>query len=142
MPRRSQPKPPRRLLPQPRQSNISAHPPEPRKPPPSAWSCWYQLQLSRQQRPINFRLQLRFQNLTRSSDSHAASNPSKRPARSRRRPFGIPSPYRKNDKENCRFTRDWQSRRPPASPSAAGKLSRSHDTPRSRHSLIPPPQIS
>ena len=46
---------------------------------------------------------------------HATSSTSKRPARSRRRPFGVPSPCRKNEQENCRFTWDWQPRRPPAS---------------------------
>ena len=44
----------------------------------------------------------------------------------RRRPFGIPSPCRKNEQENCRFTWDWQPRRPPASPPAAGKRTHSH----------------
>ena len=55
---------------------------------------------------------------------HATSSTSKRPARSRRRPFGVPSPCRKNEQENCRFPWDWQPRRPPTSPPAAGKLAR------------------
>ena len=47
--------------------------------------------------------------------------PSRRPARSRRRPFGVPSPCRKNEQEHCMFTREWRPRRPPASPLAAGE---------------------
>ena len=70
--------------------NISANPPKFRKLPPPAWSCRSQLQLSGRQpsgkshqRPQSTRIAL-------PSASHTTSNTSKRPARSRRRPFGVP----------------------------------------------------
>jgi len=61
-----------------------------------------------------------------SGSSHTTSTISKRPARSRRRLFGVPSPCRKNEQENCKFPWDWQPRRPPFSPPAAGKRARSN----------------
>ena len=105
--------------------NISATLPELRKPPLSAWSCRSRQQHPRQQRPRNFRLWPQSQSIALSSALPAALTISKRPARSRRRPFGVPSPCGKNGQEHCRFPWDWQLRRPPASPPAAGKRARS-----------------
>jgi hypothetical protein len=105
--------------------DISANSPKLRKPPPSAWSCRSRQSHSRQQRPRNFRLRPQSQRIALSSALPAALTISKRPARSRRRPFGVPSPCGKNGQEICRFPWDWQLRRPPASPPAAGKRARS-----------------
>ena len=105
--------------------DISANSPKLRKPPSSAWSCRSRQPHSRQQRPRNFRLRPQSQRIALSSALPAALTISKRPARSRRRPFGVPSPCGKNGQENCRFPWDWQLRRPPASPPAAGKRARS-----------------
>jgi hypothetical protein len=109
--------------------DISASSPKLWKPPLSAWSCRSQQQLSGQQRPRDFRLRPQSQRMALSSVPPAVpvthTNISKRPSRSRRRPFRVPSPCRKNEQENCRFPWDWQPRRPSASPPAAGKLARS-----------------
>ena len=79
-----------------------------------------------------------------------ATTISKRPARLRRRPFGVPSPCRKNEQENCRFIWDWRPRRPPAFSPATGKLPRApitqHNTKRAPSRAQPhpnhPPPIS
>ena len=105
--------------------DISANSPKLRNPPPSAWSCRSRQPHSSQQRPRNFRLRPQSQRIALSSALPAALTISKRPARSRRRPFGVPSPCGKNGQENFRFPWDWQLRRPPASPPAAGKRARS-----------------
>ena len=105
--------------------DISANSPKLRNPPSSAWSCRSRQPHSRQQRPRNFRLRPQSQRIALSSALPAALTISKRPARSRRRPFGVPSPCGKNGQENFRFPWDWQLRRPPASPPAAGKRARS-----------------
>ena len=102
--------------------DISAHPPELRTPPLSPWSYRSRQHYSRQHRPHNLRLRPQSQHIAQSSALPPAPTISKRPARSRRRPFGVPSPCRKNEQENCRFTWDWQPRRPPAF--SPGKLSR------------------
>ena len=108
--------------------DISARSPNLWKPPLSAWSCRSRQphsRLSGQQRPRNSRLRPQSQRIALSSALLAALTISKRPASSRRRPFGVPSPCGKNGQENCRFPWDWQPRRPPASPQAAGKRARS-----------------
>ncbi len=70
--------------------NISANPPKFRKLPPPAWSCRSQLQLSGQQHSSKPHHRPQSPRIALPSASHTTSSTSKRPARSRRRPFGIP----------------------------------------------------
>ena len=66
-----------------------------------------------------------------SGASHTTSNTYQRPVRSRWRPFGVPSPCRKNEQDNCRFTWDWQPQRLPASfprQQVSSRARRSHST--------------
>ena len=104
--------------------DISGNPPKLRTPPLSPWSCRSRQHHSRQQRPNDFRLRPQSQRIALSIALPPAPTISNRPARSRRRPFGVPSPCRKNEQENCRFTWDWQPRQPPAFSPTTGKLSR------------------
>ena len=109
-----------------RNLDISARSPNLWKPPLSVWSCQSRQHFSGQQRPRDFRLRPQSQHIVISSVPPRGTQhiQHKRPSRSRRRPFGVPSPCRKNEQENCRFPWDWQPRRTPTSPPAAGKLAR------------------